>query len=130
MSDCQIFRFMNDPTKHFVLFVQLPLRGYCAGYPKKQKTWSRVVGYVEQFDVHSPTATVREALEFSSRLRLDACVKNDKAVAVVDEVLEITDLSDLQNSIVGIPGLSGLSVEQRKRLSIANELVANPRYSQ
>lgn len=39
------------------------------GYPKEQKTWSRVVGYVEQFDIHSETATVREALEFSSRLR-------------------------------------------------------------
>lgn len=89
-----------------------------------------MVGYVEQFDVHSPTATIREALEFSARLRLDASVKYDKAVAVVDEVLEITDLSDIQQSIVGIPGLSGLSVEQRKRLSIATELVANPRYSE
>ncbi len=24
------------------------------GYPKDQKTWSRVVGYVEQMDIHSP----------------------------------------------------------------------------
>ena len=27
-------------------------------------------GYVEQFDVHSPQATVKEALWFSARLRL------------------------------------------------------------
>lgn len=42
---------------------------YVNGYPKDQKTWSRVVGYVEQFDTHSTTATVREALEYSSYLR-------------------------------------------------------------
>lgn len=24
------------------------------GHPKDQKTWSRVVGYVEQMDIHSP----------------------------------------------------------------------------
>lgn len=23
------------------------------GYPKEQKTWARVVGYVEQFDIHT-----------------------------------------------------------------------------
>lgn len=24
------------------------------GYPKVQETWARVVGYVEQMDIHSP----------------------------------------------------------------------------
>ena len=32
----------------------------------------------------------------------------------------------MNGSLVGIPGSSGLSVEQRKRLTIAVELVANP----
>ena len=44
----------------------------------------------------------------------------------VDEVLDIVELTPLRNSLVGISGLSGLSVEQRKRLTIAVELVANP----
>lgn len=26
------------------------------GYPKDQKTWARVVGYVEQFDIHTASA--------------------------------------------------------------------------
>ena len=34
------------------------------------------------------------------------------------------DLSPLRNSLVGLPGISGLSVEQRKRLTIAVELVS------
>ena len=36
------------------------------------------------------------------------------------------ELEFLQNSVVGLPGISGLSVEQRKRLTIGVELVANP----
>ena len=36
------------------------------------------------------------------------------------------ELGPLRQSLVGLPGRSGLSVEQRKRLTIAVELVANP----
>ena len=35
-----------------------------------QVTWSRVMGYVQQTDIHSPTVTVAESLMFSARLRL------------------------------------------------------------
>ncbi|KAH8050940.1 ATPase [Aureococcus anophagefferens] len=35
------------------------------GRPKDQKLWVRVSGYVEQLDVHSPGATVAEAVDFS-----------------------------------------------------------------
>ena len=46
---------------------------------------------------------------------------------LVDETLEMTELSRLQHGIVGEGGGgAGLSVEQRKRLSIAVELVAAP----
>lgn len=41
-------------------------------------------------------------------------------------MLDIVELTPLRGSLVGIPGVSGLSVEQRKRLTIAVELVANP----
>ena len=44
----------------------------------------------------------------------------------VKDVLDIVELTPLKNSLVGVPGVSGLSVEQRKRLTIAVELVANP----
>jgi ABC-type multidrug transport system ATPase subunit len=41
-------------------------------------------------------------------------------------VEELVELDSLRGSLVGIPGKTGLSVEQRKRLTIAVELVANP----
>lgn len=36
------------------------------------------------------------------------------------------ELDEIKDSLVGIPGESGLSPEQRKRLSVAVELVSNP----
>ena len=44
----------------------------------------------------------------------------------VDQVIELVELGDLKDAIVGLPGVTGLSTEQRKRLTIAVELVANP----
>jgi ABC-type multidrug transport system ATPase subunit len=40
--------------------------------------------------------------------------------------MSMVDLTDQQYDLVGVPGQSGLSTEQRKRLTIAVELVANP----
>lgn len=44
----------------------------------------------------------------------------------VDEVMELVELNPLRGALVGLPGVNGLSTEQRKRLTIAVELVANP----
>lgn len=44
----------------------------------------------------------------------------------VIKVMDLVELDNLKGSIVGIPGVSGLSTQQRKRLTIAVELVANP----
>ncbi len=41
-----------------------------SGYPKKQETFARISGYVEQTDIHSPQVTVEESLRYSSWLRL------------------------------------------------------------
>jgi hypothetical protein len=48
------------------------------GQPKDQKQWARVCGYVEQNDIHTPATTVKEALQFSARLRLPPSVTDDQ----------------------------------------------------
>ncbi|KAJ4837586.1 hypothetical protein Tsubulata_009692 [Turnera subulata] len=50
----------------------------------------------------------------------------DVPVAFVEEVMELVELTPLRGALVGLPGVDGLSTEQRKRLTIAVELVANP----
>ena len=44
----------------------------------------------------------------------------------VEEVMGLVELKPLRQALVGLPGVNGLSTEQRKRLTIAVELVANP----
>lgn len=45
---------------------------------------------------------------------------------LVEEVMGLVELLPLRNAIVGLPGVHGLSSEQRKRLTIAVELVSSP----
>ncbi|XP_078168194.1 ABC transporter G family member 36-like [Carex rostrata] len=97
-----------------------------SGYPKKQETFARISGYCEQFDIHSPQVTVYESLVFSAWLRLSPDVDSETRTMFVEEVMELVELNSLRDAIVGLPGVNGLSTEQRKRLTIAVELVANP----
>ncbi|VAI89895.1 unnamed protein product [Triticum turgidum subsp. durum] len=102
-----------------------------SGYPKNQATFARISGYCEQNDIHSPQVTIRESLIYSAFLRLpekigDQDITDEIKIQFVDEVMELVELDSLKDALVGLPGISGLSTEQRKRLTIAVELVANP----
>ncbi|EEF49231.1 ATP-binding cassette transporter, putative [Ricinus communis] len=97
-----------------------------SGFPKKQETFARISGYCEQNDIHSPHVTVYESLLYSSWLRLPPEVNSETRKMFIEEVMELVELTPLRQALVGLPGVSGLSTEQRKRLTIAVELVANP----
>ncbi|XP_026403551.1 pleiotropic drug resistance protein 2-like isoform X1 [Papaver somniferum] len=97
-----------------------------SGYPKNQTTFARVIGYCEQNDIHSPRVTVYESLLYSAWLRLPRDVYNEARKMFVEEVMDLVELKSLRNALVGLPGVDGLSTEQRKRLTIAVELVSNP----
>ncbi|XP_019426185.1 PREDICTED: pleiotropic drug resistance protein 1-like isoform X1 [Lupinus angustifolius] len=97
-----------------------------SGYPKKQETFARISGYCEQNDIHSPHVTVYESLLYSAWLRLSPDINDETRKMFIEEVMELVELKPLRNALVGLPGVSGLSTEQRKRLTIAVELVANP----
>nr|QVT92343.1 ABC transporter [Salvia miltiorrhiza] len=97
-----------------------------SGYPKKQETFARISGYCEQNDIHSPCVTVYESLLFPAWLRLPPQVNSTTRKLFVENVMELVELTPIRDGLVGLPGVSGLSTEQRKRLTIAVELVANP----
>ncbi|KAI3454014.1 hypothetical protein Pfo_010677 [Paulownia fortunei] len=97
-----------------------------SGYPKNQATFARISGYCEQNDIHSPNVTVYESLVYSAWLRLPPEVDAETRKMFIEEVMELVELNTLRGALVGLPGVNGLSTEQRKRLTIAVELVANP----
>lgn len=89
------------------------------------KSFQRASGYAEQMDLHEPTATVLEALQFSAQLRQPREVSYEDKMKYVQEVLDIMEMRDLAGAIIGVPG-NGLDPESRKRLTIAVELASKP----
>lgn len=88
-------------------------------------SFQRKTGYVQQQDLHLPTTTVREALQFSAVLRQPETVPKAEKYAYVEEVIDMLNMQDFADAIVGTPG-EGLNVEQRKLLTIGVELAAKP----
>eukprot|EP01119_Soliformovum_irregulare_P011476 TRINITY_DN2879_c0_g2_i1.p1 TRINITY_DN2879_c0_g2~~TRINITY_DN2879_c0_g2_i1.p1 ORF type:complete len:1232 (-),score=397.00 TRINITY_DN2879_c0_g2_i1:26-3475(-) len=89
--------------------------------------FERITGYVEQMDVFNGYITVREALQFSAKLRQDPSVPMQEKLDYVERVLEMMEMSHLGDAIIGqLAEGTGISVEERKRLTIGMELVAKP----
>lgn len=89
------------------------------------KSFQKSCGFVMQGDLHMATQTVREAIEFSALLRQPASIPRAQKMKDVDEILQLLDLTELQDALIGEPG-KGLSIERRKRVTIAVELAAKP----
>lgn len=88
-------------------------------------SFMRRTGYVMQQDIHVSESTVREALQFAARLRRGKIVPDSEKLEYVEKIIEVLGMQLYADAIVGDQG-SGLNVEQRKKLSIAVELVAKP----
>ncbi|KAL8002462.1 putative pleiotropic drug resistance protein PDR/CDR [Plasmopara halstedii] len=91
------------------------------GYPASDLAIRRSTGYCEQMDIHSESATIREALTFSAFLRQGAEVPDSNKYDSVNECLDLLDLHPIADQII-----RGSSVEQMKRLTIGVELAAQP----
>lgn len=89
-------------------------------------SFQRSIGYVQQQDLHLPTSTVREALQFSAYLRQPNSVSKAEKSEYVEYVIDLLDMTTYADALVGVAG-EGLNVEQRKRLTIGVELVAKPK---
>jgi ABC-type multidrug transport system ATPase subunit len=99
------------------------------GHLQEENSFRRCMGYVEQFDVQSPQLTIRETVEFSAKMRLeetDPTVTPESITKFVAQTLKTLELTNLQDLQVGSDAGGGLSFEQKKRLSIAVEVAANP----
>lgn len=91
----------------------------------RDASFSRRIGYVQQEDIHLPSASVREALQFSALLRQPRAKPTEEKLAHVENVIQMLEMEPYADAIIGVPG-EGLNVEQRRRLSIAVEMAAKP----
>src|SRR5581483_1874756 len=79
------------------------------------------LGYVPQEDIVHRELTVERALYYAARLRLPGDFTREQIQWRIDEVLEDVEMTERRGLLV-----SKLSGGQRKRVSIALELLANP----
>ena len=90
-------------------------------YYRNLASFSTQLGYVPQDDIVHRELTVEHALYYAARLRLPSDFTREQIAKRIDEVLEDVEMTDRRNLLV-----SKLSGGQRKRVSIALELLANP----
>jgi len=93
---------------------------------KRNRYFRRIAGYVEQFNSHMDCLTVREALTFAADLRMNSSKNDaDDRTNAVEDILHKLEIAHLGNERIG-NDISGISMEAKKKLTIAVELVGRP----
>ena len=90
-------------------------------YYRNLTAFNTQIGYVPQEDIVHRELTVERALYYAARIRLPGDFTEEQILQRVSEVLEDMELSERRSSPI-----KRLSGGQRKRVSIALELLANP----
>ncbi|ESZ90511.1 multidrug resistance protein CDR1 [Sclerotinia borealis F-4128] len=70
----------------------------------RDASFQRKIGYVQQEDIQLPTATVREALEFSALLRQSGTQSREEKLIYVENVIRILDMEPYSDAVVGSAG--------------------------
>ncbi|KAF9105647.1 hypothetical protein BGX27_009508 [Mortierella sp. AM989] len=86
----------------------------------------RMVGFVDQEDTLPPTQTVYEAILFSAMLRLPEAMPIYRVHERVTEVIEMLGLSHCSDRRIGNVTSRGISGGEKRRVSIALELITRP----
>ncbi|XP_076903549.1 ABC transporter G family member 25-like [Bidens hawaiensis] len=93
---------------------------------KMTKSVLKRTGFVTQDDVLYPHLTVRETLIFCALLRLPTSLSRREKTKLADKVISELGLSKCENTIIGNTFIRGVSGGERKRVSIAHEMLMNP----
>ena len=86
-----------------------------------------LVGYVAQEDTLIPSLTVTETITFAARFKLPAVFSAATVASIVSSVITTLGLTHCKDTIVGSETNRGLSGGEKRRVSIAVELVSRPR---
>jgi ABC-type multidrug transport system ATPase subunit len=111
----QCLFFFSIRTSH------LSGRVHINGKERNLRRFRKLSSYIMQDDRLLPYLSVREAMMVSANLKLGPEMSSNAKNVVVEEIIETLGLSEASNTRT-----LNLSGGQRKRLSVALELVNNP----
>jgi ABC-type multidrug transport system ATPase subunit/ABC-type multidrug transport system permease subunit len=91
-----------------------------------RRVMTKIAGYVKQKDILLPSATVRECIDFSAKLRLPAKFTSQERTEQVDTIIEKLGLTKCADTKVGDDVARGVSGGELKRTAIGVELITQP----
>ncbi|KAJ5277081.1 hypothetical protein N7497_006493 [Penicillium chrysogenum] len=91
------------------------------------RNFQRVTSYVEQEDVLIGSLTVQETLKFAADLSLPSSVSKRERMDRIRTLLEAFGIQNQANTLVGTPIRKGISGGQKRRVSVAGQLITNPK---
>lgn len=121
----------SGKTSLLDILAQRNKSGYFYGSIKlngKQLTskFNRICGYVPSSDVFVPEMTVREILEFTINLKLPEIINKKEKNEILNEVITNLELEQIMNKKIGGKNQRGLSDGEKRKVSIAKELITKP----
>ncbi|XP_049868019.1 ATP-binding cassette sub-family G member 1-like [Pectinophora gossypiella] len=91
------------------------------GEPRNLRQFRKLSRYIMQEDLLQPLITVQEAMLMAADLKLGSALTTEKKQVVIEEIVQLLRLGKARNTVT-----ERLSGGERKRLSIALELLNNP----
>ncbi|XP_048225751.1 ABC transporter G family member 15 isoform X2 [Ricinus communis] len=93
---------------------------------RKRDIGCRDISYVTQEDLFLGTLTVRETIAYSAHMRFPGTMSKEEIDNVVENTIQEMGLEECANTKIGNWHLRGISNGEKKRLSIAIEILTHP----
>jgi ABC-type multidrug transport system ATPase subunit len=97
------------------------------GQVPSQSTFRRLSSYVESEDALIGSLTVKETLYFAAQLSLSGSVAAAERIRRINELLQAFGLTNQANALIGTLLKKGISTGQKRRLSVASQLISAPK---
>ncbi|KAJ5302424.1 hypothetical protein N7508_007287 [Penicillium antarcticum] len=100
---------------------------YVNGGKVASRSFERMTSYVEQEDTLIGSLTVRETLKFAADLSLPSSVMKRQRMDRIITLLEAFGIQMQSSTLVGTPIRKGISGGQKRRVSVASQLITCPK---
>jgi ABC-type multidrug transport system ATPase subunit len=97
------------------------------GQIPSDSTFRRLSSYVESEDALIGSLTVKETLYFAAQLSLSGSVAAEERTRRINELLQAFGLTNQANTLIGTLLKKGISTGQKRRLSVASQLISAPK---
>ncbi|KAL4862775.1 hypothetical protein BDV12DRAFT_206988 [Aspergillus spectabilis] len=100
---------------------------YVNGAEVAAAPFGQITSYVEQEDALIGSLTVRETLKFAADLSLPVSVSKRQRIERMQTLLEAFGIQKQASTLVGTPIRKGISGGQKRRVSVASQLITRPK---